>query len=815
MAKLFNTKTRKQEKLSEDLIEDSVKKGTHSFRKQDQVNIIDPKTKDVFSVAGSELRDALDQGFRLETSTQAAAREFVNENKGLSGATKVALGQFADEALLGLPELALDKTQDPLERAKREALKEEFSTTNALAGLAGFGASLFTGAPLFKGAQLAGKAVAKQTASRLGGKITEKQASNLLKKTAEKSVELGTEGVILSAPRALTEAALGDIDAAADTLTQGAAFGAILGSAFPTLAAAGKGTKDLIKLGKKKTGDMLVKKLNEEQSALNIIGASAAKAERLKQTAGDVIDELPNFLRRVANEDKTALLSGKKLFTKVNSVKDDAAKTIDESLTAVDDTVERLFQTTDEAVKQELRAKSFNLTELQNKLHEKFIVPNEALPGFGAQTKSVKKFIDDIDDFIKTKNLDDAVIESPKKLVELRRKIDDLINFEKDPLKRTMRDEALHFARKDMQDFLTQSYIPNLIQVAPELKGTAERLLNANKNFRISSQILPLIGKKIDKQAASKLFGFREIVGAAAGAGGFGLEGLAAGAAIGKLSKFADEAFDVAGILFTEKRMGEFAKRLDKIGDVVRKPVGDKGLLSPERLNLARQSAFQRLLPASEDTGDRKENFKKVSEKLAELSQDVTFLNSKIAETTDIIKDTGAPETAAKAGERLVTAFNHIVDVMPKPLMPDIPIFKPRAWEPSDQEVTRFERRLEVVLDPLTVIKDLEAGSLTRDQMETLFTVYPRLTQIIQQKVIDELSQNPKENNFQDRLKLSLFLGADLDINLTPEYIQAYQSTFAEPSIDETETAVPNDLNISAENAQTESQKVNLGKIGE
>lgn len=157
MAKLYNTQTRLPEELPADKLVDALAKGTHAYRTDDRVNVVG-QDGSVRNVAGNELLDAMRQGFLPESPRQAAVREYVEENKGISGTAKVALGQFADEALFSVPETIFDLTQDPLEVAKKEALKKEHGLANTLAGVAGFGTSLFYGGPLFKTATVAGRA---------------------------------------------------------------------------------------------------------------------------------------------------------------------------------------------------------------------------------------------------------------------------------------------------------------------------------------------------------------------------------------------------------------------------------------------------------------------------------------------------------------------------------------------------------------------------------------------------------------------------------------------------------------------------------
>src|SRR5215217_3963477 len=101
MSNLYNTKTGKPEKLSEDQLTDAVKSGTHGYKKGTKVDVLDPDGQS-YSVDSSELSTVLNEGYSIEAPRQIAVREYVKDNKGLKGTVKVALSQFADEALMGL-----------------------------------------------------------------------------------------------------------------------------------------------------------------------------------------------------------------------------------------------------------------------------------------------------------------------------------------------------------------------------------------------------------------------------------------------------------------------------------------------------------------------------------------------------------------------------------------------------------------------------------------------------------------------------------------------------------------------------------------
>lgn len=216
-------------------VEDMIIQGQYAFPTGKMINVIGPDG-DSYSAPSDQIKDALENGYRLESPNEIAKREFRKEYKGLKGDALVFFGQFADEFLGGLPEIALDKLASKDAFDKKETLKEDHELANTLGGVAGFASSTFYGGPLAKlfgvgekvGAK-ASEAVAKSLAKRGINKESANLGAQVLAKTAEKSADLGVQGLVSAAPIALTETALGDPEAGAETLLMGGGLGLGLG----------------------------------------------------------------------------------------------------------------------------------------------------------------------------------------------------------------------------------------------------------------------------------------------------------------------------------------------------------------------------------------------------------------------------------------------------------------------------------------------------------------------------------------------------------------------------------------------------------
>ena len=290
--KLYNTGSRTVDEIDDqDALHTALASGTHSFEAGAAIDVTSP-SGERGTIPAENIGEAIKAGFKVETPTQRAVREYTEANQGLKGDLKVGLGQLADEALMGLPELIFDKTADPLQVAKKEALKKEHELANTLGGITGFGTSMFVGGPLFKGAAKAGEKVTAHVAEKLavqageevGKRTINRAAKDVLKRMTASGAGGAVEGAIVSAPHAITEAALGDPDDAAETLMAGIGIGSVFG-------AGGVLAKDLLKLGK----DGIVKGASlitdQEETAKSL----ARKAAKVLTGVGE--DDILHYLQ--------------------------------------------------------------------------------------------------------------------------------------------------------------------------------------------------------------------------------------------------------------------------------------------------------------------------------------------------------------------------------------------------------------------------------------------------------------------------------------------------------------------------------------
>jgi len=239
-------------------------------------------------------------------------------------------------------------------------------------------------------------------------------------------------------------------------------------------------------------------------------------------------------------------------------------------------------------------------------------------------------------------------------------------------------------------------------------------------------------------------------------------------------------------LIYVEQAMKSAAEKLDMIPQAIDSMSRSTGAPA----GVASLGAISRLADGSKD---RHAAFKKISEEITSSAGDPDKMANRVSNATTPFQQGGAPNIADAFNGKLTNAMQYLNAQLPKPLTPPNPLIK-QDFKPSDAAISAFERKLHTIMDPFSAIDDMKNGSLTSDQVQALQSVYPKLYEQMQTRIINHISSNEKTVPYGARLKLSLMMGAPLDPSLSPQSIQAYQSTYAQEEA--AEKAKPQDLKL-------------------
>lgn len=138
-----------------------------------------------------------------------------------------------------------------------------------------------------------------------------------------------------------------------------------------------------------------------------------------------------------------------------------------------------------------------------------------------------------------------------------------------------------------------------------------------------------------------------------------------------------------------------------------------------------------------------------------------------------------------------------------------------KKYEPSKQEIYEFSKIYRVVDDPLSILDEVKAGSLTPQAMEAMKAVHPNLLQDLQQKVIESLDPD-KDIPYQTKLSISTFLESPLDASMSAQGILdlqnvTSQNTEAQKRENEARVTITgmNKLNLAEDNQTATDRSLN------
>jgi len=166
----------------------------------------------------------------------------------------------------------------------------------------------------------------------------------------------------------------------------------------------------------------------------------------------------------------------------------------------------------------------------------------------------------------------------------------------------------------------------------------------------------------------------------------------------------------------------------------------------------------------------------------------------------------GVPEPLRPGVEATATrGAEYLASKAPTPIggNPLVPRADPGRVDPAQRD--RWLRAARAVDEPMSVLDDLRAGRVTREAVDAVKAVYPRLYGQITGRVMAELAQRDRPLTYAQAAQLSVLLGVPADVSQSPAYIAAVQATAqAMPAPKQASIELKN----SARSAMTGSQKL-------
>ncbi len=720
------------------------------------------------------LPDAPGTGEGPQTTVQAVDEaalqaELAKEKQFGDASLQTAAEAAASSATLGLSDFVAGLLSPKTKRAMAER-RDRNPISSALGTAAGIVApAVLTGgeSALAKGAAALPTSQAIKVGAAAETFASKALASRLKSKAAQeivaKSVGMGTEGALYGVGNLVSEASLGNADFNAENIIASAGSGALLGAGFGAALGAAHGvapiaSKSMSALRGKLTNSHLA---DPVRAAEELTGLQQRRIITIKERQPKFFEELPEFfrsrlqLKALDTADDLAIKNAKLLNDSVGRIKKASAE-IDNVLTSRPglapvrtDTYNRLLKILD------AEEQSLALTKNTSR----------------ADIITIRRFREDVL-ALGSKNAPFSF----KEFDELRKRFQ-AIKYKgggmSESFKATVAERLRGESRRVIDDIADN--------VAAGGKGTsletvASDLKLANKDFYTASVLKDSL---LSKASKATLLKWGDIVEAAALNQLGGITGLVAGAArkfIGTdLRRNAAVLLDIG----KQKAATEKLIKTSVEGFFSKSKRASKALSLRSLVGSGYSMSQEQQAPKN-----KKEAFKNVKKNLENLALNPDLLPDRLAKSTIRIAH-AAPAIANSTNEALVRGVEFLQSKVPKENASG-GVFK-REFEPSSMQLAKFERYLQAVEHPLSVLEDLERGTISREHIEAIKAVYPAIYGHLQQTVLDSISEQEKGDEKSDlsytkRVELGILLDIPTDESLQPAFIATMQANFTAPA---------------------------------
>lgn len=171
--------------------------------------------------------------------------------------------------------------------------------------------------------------------------------------------------------------------------------------------------------------------------------------------------------------------------------------------------------------------------------------------------------------------------------------------------------------------------------------------------------------------------------------------------------------------------------------------------------------------------GSREEN-KKTIDTYAKYAANPQIYMDKIMENTQGVY-AYSPSLADSMMNTGVESVNFLISKLPKTEIGFDQEFYDEAPDYSDYQIATFNRYARAVENPLSILEDIQAGTLTPQAMEAVRTIYPTIMSEIQTQVMDQMSKNRPNLAYGQKVQLSMLLGFPVSATMKPSFIAAMQ----------------------------------------
>lgn len=748
--------------------------------KKDDINlegIIDP------AEALAEQNDTLtNDGLISDDQAREFADEAINEQEfGDQPAKAAGLGALRGLSF-GLSDKALTKTGLFSKKELREL--EERNRAASLTGEIGgtLAPSLLTGGTAGAAGIAARAARTASTGVRIAekaGRVTEvlsqkalrrilksagskSAAKKILEKGLAKGIGSTAETAFYTTGQLISEEALGRADINAENLIAGFGNAALIGGTLGGALGTASVISPIIRNGKVK--DFVTKKIKNTDAndqAWQLVKKEPLKRQRLKEASKEVYNNSSEFLVKRAGMKVTD--NTEKLFAKVNDAVKTTGKEIDDIMTKIEAKASHAIPSRQQFYD--------NLSLAAQKSKDEIV-------GSSSKASSMRKAYDK-----QIARFREATLsKKPLNAIDIRK---EKTAFQQSARFNKLNRPADALVSGDIARSISKNIDEIAVAASTDAADLSAALKKANLDYRTGLELLnPLEKKAAGEASKSSLFNLRDLLFTGIGTAATGNLGIGALVLGGKKLLESDVKRRLQILASVERQNAKVNNKITK---------GIKNFLAP---SAAKGKALKKAatiglvntsfnLPNPDGSKKKKpknkqEAFIQIRNDLDRLTSNVDLLTSRLANSQ--LKVSGVTSNIAEQADQIaIRAVQYLNMKIPKNnnLQGGINSMA-REYQPSSLELSKFERILEAVENPMSIIEDLSDGKLTRESAEAVRFIYPNLYLKMQETALQYIAENAETITYEKRLQIGILLDVPADSSLIPENITALQQGFTD-----------------------------------
>lgn len=224
-----------------------------------------------------------------------------------------------------------------------------------------------------------------------------------------------------------------------------------------------------------------------------------------------------------------------------------------------------------------------------------------------------------------------------------------------------------------------------------------------------------------------------------------------------------------------------FVSRASKGGDVAKRAAGSAGkaarrIAAPTTVQILNSAKFG---DSKDDHKSKQQAYRARMQELSQSATNPTRLTERIVGRVGQMEQV-APRTAQAVAGAASNAAAFLYSKAPKDPLPPMPGVK-REYQPPDSEIDKWSRYVEAVDDPMAVLDHVRDGTLTREHVEAIKTIYPKLYTKMVTELVGQLDELESTAPYKDRVQLSVLFDVPFDVTMDPSFVRSMQELYETP----------------------------------